>query len=138
MNLDGSKKETIIAKIQGRKGNNKVEIVRNGDCGTDVGSTTNKSQILGGENKKDDSDEDFSSTESSNCTYKSINIGHFFVQSELVDLLQCSLSRKGKNDDFFPVFSFSIPYEKARDFRKRGGQYLRESQYRDLVVDVYL
>ena len=92
LNLDGSKKETIIAKIQGRKGNNKVEIVRNGDCGTDVGSTTNKSQILGGENKKDDSDEDFSSSESSNCTYKSINIGHFFVQSELVDLFQCSLS----------------------------------------------
>ena len=92
LNLDGSKKETIVAKIRGRKGNNKVEIVRNGDFGTDVGSTTNKSQILGGENKKDDSDEDFSSTESSNCTYKSINIGHFFVQSELVDLFQCSLS----------------------------------------------
>jgi hypothetical protein len=78
LNLDGSKKETIIAKIQGRKGNNKVEIVRNGDSGTDVGLTTNKSQNLGGENKKDDSDEDFSSTESSNYTYKSINIGHFF------------------------------------------------------------
>ena len=78
LNLDGSKKETIIAKVRGRKGNNKVEIVLNGDCGTDVGSTTNKSQILGGENKNDDSDEDFSSTESSNCTYKSINIGHFF------------------------------------------------------------
>lgn len=63
----------------------------------------------------------------------------FLITSWEISLLaNSSLSRKGKNDDFFPVFSFSIPYEKARDFRKRGGQYLRESQYRDLVVDVYL
>ena len=63
----------------------------------------------------------------------------FFIVSGKISLLaNSSLSGKGKNDDLFPVFSFSIPYEKARDFRKRGGQYLRESQYRDLVVDVYL
>ena len=54
------------------------------------------------------------------------------------ELLQCCLCGSDKNYDFLPVFSLSIPFEKARDFRALTGQYLREKQYRDLRIDVYL
>lgn len=92
LNLDGGEKQTIIAKIQGRKGKGKVELNAPEDCGTTEAKTTHKKQDFGGETKKDDSDEDCSSSESSNYTYKSISIGHSFVKSELVDLFQGCLS----------------------------------------------
>lgn len=91
LNLDGGEKQTIIAKIQGRKCKGKVELNAPDDCGTMEVNTTYKKQDFGGETKKDDSDEDCSSSESSNYTYKSISIGHSFVKSELVDLFQCCL-----------------------------------------------
>ena len=37
-----------------------------------------------------------------------------------------------------PMFSLTIPFEKARNFKKRSGQYLRESQYHELTIDLYL
>ena len=52
--------------------------------------------------------------------------------------LDCSLCGEDKFYGFLPVFSFTIPFEKAREFRKKSGHYLRESQYNDLLVDVYL
>ena len=54
------------------------------------------------------------------------------------ELLKSSLCREDKFYAFLPAFSFTIPFEKARDFRKKSGHYLRESQYNDLQVDVYL
>ena len=92
LNLDGGEKQTIIAKIQGRKGKGRVELNTPDDCGITEANTTHKKQDFGGETKKDDSDEDCSSSESSNYTYKSISIGHSFVKSELVDLFQGCLS----------------------------------------------
>lgn len=61
---------------------------------------------------------------------------HIFLTN--LKLLQRCLCSHYKNKDFFPVFSLSIPFEKARKFRALTGQYLREKQYRDLWVDVYL
>jgi len=52
-------------------------------------------------------------------------------------VLQGGLCSPYKNKDFFSVFSLTIPFEKARDFRALTGQYLRKKQYRDLRIDVY-
>ena len=81
LNLDGKQKQTIIAKIEGRKGKGRVDFVGSDCCNRDEVLSTHKKHDLGGESKKDDSDEDYSSSESSNCTYKSVCIGHSFVQS---------------------------------------------------------
>ena len=53
-------------------------------------------------------------------------------------LLKSSLSREGKFHGFLPVFSVKIPFEKAQEFRKAGGQYVRYNQYNEMTADVYL
>jgi len=35
-------------------------------------------------------------------------------------------------------FSFKIDFEKARAFRKARGEYLREHQFNDFTVDVFI
>ena len=73
LNLLPGKKQSIIAKVQGRKGKACTELKSN------LSATENDHN--NDNTEKDDPDEDKSSSESSHYTYETINLDHFFVQS---------------------------------------------------------
>ena len=41
-------------------------------------------------------------------------------------------------DDFSPFLTIHIDYETARSYRKAMGYYLRQNQWEDIAVDIYL
>ena len=73
LNLQPGKKQTLIAKVKGRKGKGVVELT-SGD------ESMSNNPVFNLENKKDDPKEVETSLESSIYTYKSIDFNQFIVK----------------------------------------------------------
>ena len=56
-------------------------------------------------------------------------------KSRISDMLHRLNSDKDRR---MPFHTFSIGFDEAKAFRKATGSYLRENQWNDLTVDVYL